>query len=81
MAGIELAEKWANDNNDKGLCIARGVTTTKEDFIIVLTKSEETITVFDYGSDIVISEDVEEGSLVELKVVDDYSAVWGVKNV
>ncbi len=85
MAGIKEALRRVSDGLDKGLCLYRGVfeeygdlfPDTKIKFMIIeLEENKGIYTVFDYGGDVRISDDIKVNDYVRLGIFNNWNAKW-----
>lgn len=81
MAGISTAQDLVKDNKNKGILISifeqedLDEHNKKQFEYIYKIKSGENIKIIDYNSDIKADKLLKEGDNIELKVLDDYSAI------
>lgn len=86
MAGIQGAMKRVMEHRNLGKVLVRGTyregneTECPENkyMIVRLSHDNGTILVLDYGSDVRIADDVEDGKTVMLNILDNWTAEWQI---
>jgi len=71
MAGIHIAKKY---DRQEGVVLATGKTIDRTKYAIIRFKCGETVTFFDYGSDIHLLE-LKVGNKAKVQVETDYDAI------
>lgn len=77
MAGIGFAKQLVQDNKNRGKVIATGRTVNNEKYILVQLEGDKgRIHQIDHGGDIRLEPSIGLNDIVELSIVDEYSAIW-----
>ena len=79
MAGIKLIERLLKEGKTNGKVIALGRTIDKDNYVIIKWDGDKGFsTIFDYGSDVHIAENVRVSSLVCVKKISEYDGLVSV---
>jgi len=82
MAGIKEAMKRVMEHRNRGEVVAMGEVSMEtcrdepERYIIIALRGKGKITVYDYGSDIKINENIKLNDEVILNITSNWSAEW-----
>lgn len=80
MSGIKTVEEMNDYGLNKGFVLAKGdivksnLKNTK--YLIVDFNDNGWETIYDYGLDVKFDENINVGDLIELKILDEYNALW-----
>ena len=79
MAGIGLAKQLISDKKGKGKVIALGKTVYQEKYVLIQLEGDKgRIYQIDYGADIKLEDNINLEDVIELRILDEYTAKWEV---
>ena len=77
MAGINLAKQLIKEKKNKGKVIASGNTVYNEKYVIIHLEGDHgKIYQIDHGGDIKLQDNIGLEDIIELKILDEYTAEW-----